>query len=279
MADSEWSKQEKYLESKTNCCQPWRKTLQMEKNITRICSETLINQWQTYSKFYLWLSWHQIRTVYGERTWYSIERIKNWKDRGLDEILLEVWKTMKFDNVLLWSCNAVNKRNSVEKYTKGCILFFTKKGNLGIIKNYRGITLTAMAAKVYNILLLHQIWPELKKILRKNQNGFQRNCSSNSEILTIHWIIKGVQTENLKATLLSIDFSKTFHSIHKVKMEQIQLVYGFLKEIVTAIKMLYKNTKAMVHLFDGDTDCFDIVTGVWQRDSLAPYLFVLYYVL
>ena len=42
-------------------------------------------------------------------------------------------------------------------------------------KNYRGITLTFIAAKVYNALLLNHIKPEIKKILRKNQNGFQRN--------------------------------------------------------------------------------------------------------
>ena len=48
-----------------------------------------------------------------------------------------------------------------------------KKGNLQITKNYRGITLTAIAAKVYNALLLHHIRHEVEKILGKNQNGFR----------------------------------------------------------------------------------------------------------
>ena len=64
-------------------------------------------------------------------------------------------------------------------------------------------------------------------------------------------------------------------------MEQILLGYGLLKETVTAIMMLYKNTKVKVHSPDGDTDYLDIVTGVLQEDTLAPYLFIiyLYYVL
>ena len=41
-------------------------------------------------------------------------------------------------------------------------------------------------------------------------------------------------------------------------MEQILLEYGLPKEIVSAIMMLYKNTKAMVRSPDGDTDFFDI---------------------
>ena len=39
--------------------------------------------------------------------------------------------------------------------------------------------------------------------------------------------------------------------------------------------MLYKNTKVKVHSPDGDTDYFDIVIGVLQGDTLAPYLFII----
>ena len=39
--------------------------------------------------------------------------------------------------------------------------------------------------------------------------------------------------------------------------------------------MLYKNTKVKVRSPDGDTDYFDIVAGVLQGDTLAPYLFII----
>ena len=58
-------------------------------------------------------------------------------------------------------------------------------------------------------------------------------------------------------------------------MEQILLTYGILKETITAIMMLYKNTKVKVHSPDRDTDYFDIVAGFLQEDSLAPYLFII----
>ena len=35
------------------------------------------------------------------------------------------------------------------------------------------------------------------------------------------------------------------------------------------------NAKAKVHSPDGDTDYFDIVTGVLQGDTLVPYLFII----
>ena len=158
---------------------------------------------------------------------------------------------------------------------KGCILPFPKKGNLGLAKNYRGITLTFIAAKIYNALLQKCIEPKIDNILRKNQNGFRRNRSTTSQILIIHRILEGVQAKNLQATLLFVDFTKTFDSIHRGKREQILLAYGLPKETIAAIKILYRNTKVKVRSLDGDTEYFDIVAGVLQGDMLVPYLFII----
>ena len=82
-----------------------------------------------------------------------LRKIKNRKAAGLDEIPPEVWKTRQFDDILLRHCNAVYNQNPIDRWTKGCILPFPKKGDLGLAKNYRGITLTSIAAKIYNALL------------------------------------------------------------------------------------------------------------------------------
>ena len=158
---------------------------------------------------------------------------------------------------------------------KGCILPFPKKGDLGLAKNYRGITLTSIAAKIYNALLRNCIEPKINNMLRKNQNGFQRNRSMTSQILTIRRILEGVRAKNIQATLLFVDFTKAFDSIHRGKTEQILLAYGLPKETVAAITILYRNTKVKVWSPDGDTEYFDIVAGVLQGDTLAPYLFII----
>ena len=117
--------------------------------------------------------------------------------------------------------------------------------------------------------------PKIDNILRKNQNGFRRNRSTTSQILTIRRILEGVRAKNLQATLIFVDFTKAFDSIHRGKMEQILLAYGIPKETVAAITILYRNTKVKVRSPDGDTEYFDIVAGVLQGDTLAPYLFII----
>ena len=81
--------------------------------------------------------------------------------------------------------------------------------------------------------------------------------------------------KNLQATLLFVDFTKAFDSIHRGKMEQSLLVYGLPKETVAAITIFNRNTKVKVRSPDGDTEYFDIVAGVLQGDTLAPYLFII----
>ena len=154
---------------------------------------------------------------------------------------------------------------------KGCILPFPKKGDLGLAKNYRGITLTSVAAKIYNALLRNRIEPKIDNILKKNQNGFRRNRSTTSQILTIRRILEGVRAKNLQATLIFVDFTKAFDSIDRGKMEQILLAYGMPKETVAAITILYRNTKLKVRSPDGDTE----VAEVLQGDTMAPYLFII----
>ena len=96
-----------------------------------------------------------------------------------------------------------------------------------------------------------------------------------SQILTIRRILEGVRGKKIQATLLFVNFTKTFDSIHTGKMERILLAYGLPKETVAAITIFYKNTKVKVRSLDGPTEYFDIVAGVLQEDPLVPYLLII----
>ena len=62
------------------------------------------------------------------------------------------------------------------RWTKGCILPFLKKGDLGIAKNYRGIILTSIAAKIYSDLPLNRIEPGIEKVNFDNPSNIGK-CS------------------------------------------------------------------------------------------------------
>ena len=81
-----------------------------------------------------------------------------------NELILDDMFMLSFDGY------AEYNQNPFGRWMKGA----PKKGDLGLAKKYRGITLTSIEAKIYNALLRNRIEPKVDNILRKNQNGFRR---------------------------------------------------------------------------------------------------------
>ena len=56
-----------------------------------------------------------------------LTKIKNRNAACLNEIPPEVWKTRKFDDILFRYCYTVYKQNTIDRWTKGCILPFPQE--------------------------------------------------------------------------------------------------------------------------------------------------------
>ena len=123
-----------------------------------------------------------------------LRKIKNRKAAGLDEIPPGSGRPEN-STTYCSDSNAVNNQNIIDRWMKECILPFSKKGDLGLAQYYRGITLTSIAAKIYNALLHNRREPKIDNILRKGQNGFRRNRSTTSQILTIRRILEVVRAK------------------------------------------------------------------------------------
>ena len=49
--------------------------------------------------------------------------------------------------------SVTHNQKAIDRWMKGCVPLFPKKGDFRLAKNYQGITLTSIAAKIYNALL------------------------------------------------------------------------------------------------------------------------------
>ena len=73
---------------------------------------------------------------------------------------------------LLEVCKTTLIGGRAKIWVKGGIMLLLKNGDVGDTGNYCGISLTVVATKIYNILLLERIRSHLDALLRINQNGF-----------------------------------------------------------------------------------------------------------
>jgi hypothetical protein len=128
---------------------------------------------------------------------------------------------------------------------------------------------------MFNRKSLNRIRPAIDDHLRFNQNGFRSGRTIIGHILAIRRLVEGVKSNNLTAVLTLIDFKKAFDTIHRGKMLKILTAYGIPEQLVNAIANMYRGTKATVLSPDGETKLFEILAGVLQENTLAPYLFVI----
>ena len=124
-------------------------------------------------------------------------------------------------------------------------------------------------------MILNRIRPAIEPHLRINQNGFRPGRTTTSQILALRRLIEGIKDKNLPAIIIFIYFNKAFDTIHRGKLIKILRAYGIPEKLVRAIEVMYTDTKAKVLSPDGETELFDILAGVLQGDTLAPYLFII----
>ena len=197
------------------------------------------------------------------------------KSCGEDGVTPEILKRCDLDSIILDFCNkALTNRQIPSQWSVLNIVPIPKTGDLSLGSNYRGISLSSIVAKIYNKMILNRIRPKLDPHLRPNQNGFRAGRTTVSQILALRRIIEGIKEYN-PAVMTFIDFKKAFDMIHRGQMLKILVAYDIPEELTTAIADTYSNTKAKVITPDGETDAFQIYSGVLQGDTLAPYLFVI----
>jgi exonuclease III len=205
-----------------------------------------------------------------------IKSIRPSKAPGLDNIPPSVWKEPLLHKELLHFCNdALMHGNVPSEWSTAAIVPFPKKGDLTKPANYRGISLTPVAAKIYNKLLMNRIYPFIDPLLRHNQNGFRRGRSTLPQILSIRRLLEECQIGNRTAAMVFVDFSKAFDSINREAMFHILHLYGIPLHIIQAIKLMYLNSNSRVRTADGLTEAFLTLIGVLQGDTLAPLLFII----
>ena len=157
-----------------------------------------------------------------------------------------LWKDHNFHIKLFYFCNETLEGNKPSAFSKSNMITILKKGDLSQPSSYRGITLTSIASKVYNSLLLTGISKHMEPILRRNQNGFCKGGSTLPQISALGRITEEINIANRRASMVFVDFSKPFSSVKRNAMFHILHFYDQPDKIISVSKSCMRTQK---HLF------------------------------
>ena len=121
-------------------------------------------------------------------------------------------------------------------------------------------------------VLLSRLREHVDSRLREEQAGFRKGRSCSGQIFTLRTIIEQSFEYQKPLIIDSIDFKKAFDSIHRESLWKILKLYGVPDKFINIFKTLYLNSSCCVKTSVGNTEMFDIKTGVRQGCILSSFL-------
>lgn len=186
----------------------------------------------------------------------AISKMKEGKAAGGDGIVNEVWKHGgKETKEWLWEiCNKVWKGEGwPEEWREGIVVPIVKRGEGEKVEDYRGITLTQTAYKIYAAILAERLREEVesKGILPPSQTGFRRGMGTIDQIYVLNYIInKRVAERKGKLVVLFVDMKAAFDSVDREILVQTMRRKGVREGLVVRCEELLEETVSRVRVGD-----------------------------
>ena len=97
-----------------------------------------------------------------------------------------------------------------DDWRKSVIVSIPKKVNSTALDNQQGILKTCSSAKLFNKVLLSHLKPIIDPQLSQCLSGFNAGRSTTEQVMALRCVIDTCRATNMTASLVFVDFRKTF---------------------------------------------------------------------
>ena len=208
----------------------------------------------------------------------AIMGLKSGKSSGIDSITAELLKAdveIATEKIHQLMCKVWKLEQIPTSWRRGLIIKLPKKGNMKNCKNWRGITLLSIVAKILGKIIIDRIRDGVDCKLRKEQAGYRKGRGTTEQVFILRNIIEQVNEWQATLYLNFIDFEKAFDSIHRESMWIIMDKYGIPQKIIRMVKIFYENCECAVEDQGEICNWFSIKTGVKQGCNMSGFLFLI----
>ena len=202
----------------------------------------------------------------------AVNKLQNGKAAGGDKVVAELVKkggeTMV--NWLLELIQEVWRTGRVPQEWKDSTLVpLHKKKDRKECTNYRGISLLSVPGKVLALVLLERLQAVIDPQLSETQCGFQKGRGTIDQIWVTRQVLEKAVEYKVPVHLCFVDLSKAYDSVNRTAMLAVLRSYGVPQQLVEIIQDLYTGTQCQVRTEDGESQVFEVKTGVRQGCLLS----------
>ena len=144
----------------------------------------------------------------------------------------------------------------------------TKKGNLKLPKNWRGIQLSEYINAWYDRILSNRI--KLWMSIDEFQTAYQAGKSCNTQIFTLRTLTELAKKSKTPIYVLFLDLEKAFDRVRRSTMLNVLMQQGMGATMLNALKNLYTTTNIIMNKIGK----FRSTAGIRQGAASSVYIFI-----
>jgi len=147
-------------------------------------------------------------------------------------------------------------------------------GDVTSSDNYRGITLSPVISKVFELMLMEMVSDKLTS--SPLQFGFKAKSSCNHAIFTLRMLLKHFCSSGSTLTLCALDISKAFDRVNLYGLLNTLMARRFPRIFISIMSNWLQKCVGTVHWANCFSAVFSVTAGVRQGGLLSPALFAIY---
>ncbi len=179
-----------------------------------------------------------------------------------------------FSPVLLILFNLIFFVTYPLKFGISLLSAISKKGNLKLLTNYRGIHMQNLLSLLYDRVIANRLTMWAK--IHPEQSAFQKGKSTLNHIFLLRTVIALAKQANITLFIGFFDLAKAFDKVSRPLLLKSLIKLGIGSAIFYAIKAMYTTTRCIVKSGRKLSDIFSTHTGIKQGAPSSVILFIIF---
>lgn len=208
----------------------------------------------------------------------AMGQLSTGKSPGVDGIPVEFyqafWKLLGQDfNELMIDC--IKRKTLPTSCCRAVLSLIPKKGDLGLLKNWRPVSLLCSDYKIFSKVLANRLKKYLHVLVHRDQSYCIPDRSIMDNLFLLRDVIDFNQSNRFDLGVLSLDQEKAFDQVDHKYLFTVLKEFGFGENFISYIKLLYSDAFVMVKAGGGLSAPIRMSRGIRQGCPLSGQLYSL----
>ena len=218
-----------------------------------------------------------VESISKEEVMENMQRMKNGKAVGPDDIPVEVWKylgesALKF-LTKLYNRTMESERMPEEWRDSVLIPIFKNKGDVQSCSNYRGIKLIGQTMKLWERIIERRLRRDLT--FSNQQYRFMPGKSTTDALFALRVLMEKYREGQKELHCVFVDLEKAYDKVPREEVWYCMRKSGLAEKYVRIVQDMYDGSTTAVRCAVGVTEGFEVKVGLHQGSALSPCLFAM----